>query len=356
MEWLRQMSLKKSLSIFLLMFLFIGLIAYLIPVLIISFMSPYSCYDCECGSFKFLNIIVPFIIVVIMQLLVVALFYRLKLKKPISQLGMVAQRIKDNDLDFSIDFNSKDELGLLCQSFESMRIELLQSNRKLWHQMEERKYLNAAFAHDLRNPVTVLKGSAEILQNRLEQGDLTTDKASKNIALIRQYTERIENYVEVMTSVQKLAEIAFVPKSVKWSVLLSELDNALSILGASAEKEIKITFDGEDKQICIDKHMIYNVAENLTSNALRYAKSCVSIDVACDHEKVTLCVYDDGYGFSSTILEKGATPFLRDDDTERGQNFGIGLYICRLLCEKHSGGLTLENYMTGAKVTATFYF
>jgi len=291
-----------------------------------------------------------------MQILAASLFYKLKLKKPISQLSMAAKRIRENDLDFSIDFISNDELGLLCQSFESMRIELLKSNRKLWQQMEERKHLNAAFAHDLRNPVTVLKGSAEILQNKLEQGNLTADKASKNIALIRQYTERIDNYIQAMTSVQKLAEIAFVPKYVKWSVLLSELDNALSILGANAEKKIKITFDGEDRQICVDKHIIHNVAENLASNALRYAKDHVSINIACDNEKVTLCVYDDGSGFSPKILEKGATPFLRDDDMEQEQNFGIGLYVCRLLCEKHGGNLTLENSENGAKATATFYF
>ena len=69
-----------------------------------------------------------------------------------------------------------------------------------------------------------------------------------------------------------------------------------------------------------------------------------------------MSVYDDGFGFSPKILEKGATPFLRDDSIEQGQNFGIGLYICRLLCEKHGGSLTLENSENGAKVTATFYF
>ena len=85
-------------------------------------------------------------------------------------------------------------------------------------------------------------------------------------------------------------------------------------------------------------------------------KDCVSINIACDNEKVTLRVCDDGTGFSPTILEKGATPFLRDDNMEQGQNFGIGLYLCHLLCQKHGGCLVLENDSSGAKVTATFYF
>jgi len=351
MEWLKQMSLKKTLSLCLVVFLIVGLIAYFM----LSLMFPCACGDGTCGSSNFLSLIIPFVIVTLIQLQAVTLFYKLKLKKPISQLSMGAKRIRESDLDFSIDYNSKDELGLLCQSFESMRVELLKSNRELWQQMEERTRLNAAFAHDLRNPVTVLKGSAEILQNRLEQGNLTTDKASKNISLIMQYTKRIENYIHAMTSVQKLSEVSFLPKAIESNVLANELDSALSILGANSEKKIKIVFEGENSRIRVDKHIIFNVAENLTSNALRYAKECVFINIACDNKRVTLSVYDDGFGFSLKILEKGATPFLRDD-IEQGQNFGIGLYICRLLCEKHGGSLTLENSENGAKVTATFYF
>lgn len=64
------------------------------------------------------------------------------------------------DLDFALHTASADELGRLCSAFEAMRRALLESNRRLWRQAEDRQRLNAAFAHDLRNPVTVLKGCA----------------------------------------------------------------------------------------------------------------------------------------------------------------------------------------------------
>ena len=86
-----------------------------------------------------------------------------------------------------------------------------------------------------------------------------------------------------------------------------------------------------------------------------YLPHFLPLDCLCD-KKIVLCVSDDGSGFSSTILNRGASPFLRDDNSEHGQNLGMGLYICRLLCEKHGGALTLENHHNGAKVTATFYF
>ena len=83
----------------------------------------------------------------------VFLFYYLKLKQPISCLQNGIMRIQNNDLDFSLPILSNDEMGQLCAAFEEMRSELLKSNRLLWQQAEERKRLNAAFSHDLRNPI-----------------------------------------------------------------------------------------------------------------------------------------------------------------------------------------------------------
>lgn len=98
----------------------------------------------------------------------VFLFYYLKLKQPISCLQNGIMRIQNNDLDFSLPILSNDEMGQLCAAFEEMRSELLKSNRLLWQQAEERKRLNAAFSHDLRNPITVLKGSVKLLRQGIQ--------------------------------------------------------------------------------------------------------------------------------------------------------------------------------------------
>lgn len=92
-----------------------------------------------------------------------ALFYRWKLKEPIRILLEGTERIQAHDLDFTVSQPSADEMGQVCAAFETMRAELLRTNRELWRQGEERKRLNAAFAHDLRNPITVLKGSVKLL-------------------------------------------------------------------------------------------------------------------------------------------------------------------------------------------------
>ena len=152
-------------------------------------------------------------------------FYYLKLKQPISCLQNGIMRIQNNDLDFSLPILSNDEMGQLCAAFEEMRSELLKSNRLLWQQAEERKRLNAAFSHDLRNPITVLKGSVKLLRQGI-QDEQTIDR-------LESYTLRIEQYVEAMSSVQKLEQLSVKPKEIRRIVLQSELQETAWLLALS---------------------------------------------------------------------------------------------------------------------------
>ena len=122
------------------------------------------------------------------------LFYRWKLKKGLALLREGTERIGAHDLDFSFPAVSKDELGEVCGAFESMRAELQKTNRELWRQNEERKRLNAAFAHDLRNPVTVLKGTVRLLKESRQD--------AQAIERLESYTARIEEYINAMSGIQ----------------------------------------------------------------------------------------------------------------------------------------------------------
>ena len=81
----------------------------------------------------------------------------------------------------------------------------------------------------------------------------------------------------------------------------------------------------------------------------------VFVKFTYDNGKVIICVSDDGTGFSPIILRKGISPFLRDEKQDEKDHFGMGLYICSMLCKKHGGNLKIENLDIGAKVTACFH-
>lgn len=125
------------------------------------------------------------------------IFYRTKMKIPLSLLSSSAAKIADKDLDFNIYYDKNDEMGQLCIAFEKMRSALETNNREMWRQMEDRKRLNAAFSHDLRTPLTVLEGHLGILQKYTPDGKLTIDDLKEVYTSMAGQVDRLKIYVSV---------------------------------------------------------------------------------------------------------------------------------------------------------------
>lgn len=272
----------------------------------------------------------------------VALFYHIKLKQPIGILRDGITRIQNNDLDFSLPVSSNDEMGQLCAAFEVMRRELLKTNRLLWQQAEERKRLNAAFSHDLRNPITVLKGTVKLLRQGVQD-----DQA---INRLEGYTLRIEQYVEAMSSVQKLEQLFVHPQKIDLSVLQNELQETTRLLANTKKIALSCPLVGE---VLLDHGIFLTVAENLIGNAARFAKSKLSIEVVLEKDYLLLKILDDGPGYPPALIQNGPRPF--ETASSNSSHFGMGLYSSQLLCEKHGGKLILKNQsLAGAMAIAVF--
>ena len=281
-----------------------------------------------------------------------AVIYRCKLREPIRMLQSGAQRIMEQDLDFTISSDSGDELGQLCAAFEKMRGQLQKNNRELWRQAEERRRLNAAFSHDLRNPVTVLKGSVRLMEKSLAPDNLPPENIRKNLAQMSRYTERIADYIEVMSSAQRLEDTPCIPKAISFGKIRAGFQEGAGLLLQDCRVRLVFAFHGSDSApLWLDEAIFSAVSENLLTNAGRYAEKEICTALSLRRDRLILKVEDDGEGFSEELLRKGMQPFVRGDKSDPG-HFGLGLYICRLLCEKHGGSLHLTNGASGAVVTA----
>lgn len=271
-----------------------------------------------------------------------ALFYRWKLKRPIALLMEGTRRIQAQDLDFSIPQPSRDELGQLCAAFETMRAQLLRTNRELWRQGEERKRLNAAFAHDLRNPVTVLKGSVTLLRQGSRDPQL--------LDRLERYTQRIAEYVEAMGGVQRLEQLPVRPAPIDSAVLAAELAETARLLAPRLTASLSAPAPGP---VALDHGILLTVAENLVGNAARFGRERLEIALSREGDTLTLTVADDGPGFPPELLRDGPKPFGRL--AEDPEHFGMGLYSSRLLCQKHGGELRLQNRPAGGAAAAASF-
>lgn len=275
------------------------------------------------------------------------LFYRNKLKKPLAELLAASEKISNNDLDFSIKYNSRDELGQLCASFETMRSALAKNFSLMWRQAEERKRLNAAFAHDLRTPLTVLSGYNEMLLASKDAGTI------KTAATMGRQIDRMKGCVSSMSRLQSLEDTQPEYKPVLLKPLISSLCESANILCSQNGKEMVSENEVTVSQLSLDSSFVFEVCQNLVSNAVRYAKSEVKLSVALQDGGLVLCVSDDGKGFDECCLHKAASPYFTEEK-DRSQHFGLGLYICKLLCKHHGGYLRIDNTQNGARVAAFF--
>lgn len=275
------------------------------------------------------------------------LFYRNKLKKPLAELRVASEKISNSDLNFSIDYDSKDELGQLCASFELMRATLANNFSTMWRQAEERKALNAAFAHELRTPLTVLKGCSEILQ--ASENPQTRDTA----VIMEKHISRMENYVSSMSSLSRMEDTQPEYWLINLQQLVSSLCDSAKIVCKKSEKELVLQNSIPVLQLSLDSAFISQVCNNLISNAVRYARTLVTISFAVHNDGLLISVSDDGKGFDQDSLQKAANPYFTRE-CNHSEHFGLGLYICKLLCERHNGYLRIRNTADGASVSAYF--
>jgi len=291
---------------------------------------------------------------VVCILLAAFLFYRNKLNKPLTLLRIASEKIVENNLDFKINYKCQDEMGRLCDSFELMRCSLDENNREMWRSMEERRRLNAAFAHDLRTPLSVLRGYTDYLKKYLPDDQLSNDEILEKVNIIDGHIDRMEHYVKSMNALQTLEQLTPNQESIPYEALRNSLSNTANIL----KQEFDLTFTGDadlNTILYVDHELVSQVFENLFSNALRYADSAINVAIKCTMEQLEITVSDDGAGFSPEALQKAASPFYRED-VSASLHFGLGLNICKIICEKHGGYLYIQNvpHGNGAAVTAVF--
>lgn len=275
------------------------------------------------------------------------IFYRCKLKEPLRQMADATTQITNQNLDFEMQYDCDDEMGDLCRSFENMRAALYENNKAMWNMLEERKLMQASIAHDLRNPIAIIEGYTEYLDEGLKNGEISREKIIHIAENLKVAAKRLEKYTESVRFLNQSEETEPERKSIFVSELMDGIMRDLSLMAEQNNILLREERNCLDKKIQVDADIIYRILENIVSNALRYAKTEVCLAVSLSDNVLTVMVEDDGGGFPSSVLEnRGKKLILSDKDG----HLGIGLSISRLLCRKHGGSLELSNTSKGACV------
>jgi K+-sensing histidine kinase KdpD len=231
------------------------------------------------------------------------------------------------------------------------------NNQKMWDMMEEQKRLNAAFAHDLRTPLTVLRGYTDFLKSYLPEGKINEEKLLSTLTMMSDNLVRLEQFCNTMKEIHSFEDFEAHQIPVAYKELIEKVIQLVDAMNGTNGIELKASVfrKNDETTLFLDEAIVMEVLENLLSNAIRYAKKevWVSVSMSEDETRLFLIVSDDGKGFCEQDLMMATKPYYSDNSGKKSNHFGIGLYICKLLCKKHGGIITLANRIqTGALVTA----
>ena len=288
-------------------------------------------------------------------------FYKNRLKMPFALLEKGVLEIQNQNLQFSLEYESQDEMGQLLKSMDKMRETLVENYEYMWKLIEEQKQLNAAFAHDLRTPLTVLKGYCEFLSRYLPQGAVSQEKMTDILLLMTNQLERLSDFSKTMKEVRNLDEYPIEKEKTELFHFCRTIEGIVEALnmGGAVTLSVKYLSEEMEKQtVFFDENIVLEVLDNLLSNAIRFAKSQVIVSVEIEEKAagkyMYLYVEDDGKGFLDSELHKAIAPYYSSEQEE--EHFGIGLYICNMLCNLHGGTVSLANRIegNGAIISASF--
>lgn len=286
----------------------------------------------------------------------VLVFYRNKIQKPLLELSAASRRIEENDLDFHITYKNNDELGQLCVQFERMRAELESNNQKMWRMVEAEKLLRAAIAHDIRTPLATLRGYQEMMLEFLPQGALSPEKTEEMLRDGMEQIDRLSSFVETMRVLSGLESREAVWEQMTLEQLEAKVRTSAHVLEAEYGRNVVLASIRSDRSFLADSGLILEVAENLMSNALRYANEKVSVRLFLKEDALTMEVLDDGKGYPQGFFLPEGIHQIGGLRQQPGQHhLGIGLYISRICCEKHGGRLTAENRSEGGAVASAVF-
>ncbi len=289
-----------------------------------------------------------------------AIYYRHYVSPGMVSLSQMFFHIKKGEYSVPVCCGDSDLFEDLCAQAEETR-QFLQTKQRLRRaDWEEQRKINAAFAHDMCTPLTVIRGYTDFLLKYLPSGRLSDSQILEKVMLISEQERRLYAFCNTMSVLHQLEEREVCRRLITWEeLILAFQKQAAAIFGAAQlAAEVKEGTHGWRRPLLVDMAVISETVENICSNALRYAVKKVEFFVEQEQEFLMVQIKDDGSGFSNRALLSASDAYFREESKDaagRG-HFGLGLTIARILCERHGGSLTVVNSVkNGAIVTAVFH-
>ena len=261
---------------------------------------------------------------------------------PIRKLQVATNNIKEGNLDFTIDYDAEDEFGDLCRNFNEMRQRLKESTEEKMANERENKALISNIAHDLKTPITAVKGYAEGIIDGVAD---TPEKRDRYIRTIYNKATEMDRLLNELTIYSQI-DTNRIPYNFRKINVEEYFQDCIAQIGLDLEtRGIGLTyFNYADADIVIiaDPEQLMRVINNIISNACKYmdkTRGQINIRIKDVGDFIQVEIEDNGRGIAAKDLPYIFDRFYRTDASRNSATggSGIGLSIVRKIIEDHGG-------------------
>ncbi len=264
-------------------------------------------------------------------------YYMYEFLSPIIEVNKAARRIAGGNFDERIDFKGNDEIAQLCDSFNVMAESLCEQDKR-------RREFTSNISHDLRSPLTSIKGYAEAMTD----GTIPPERYPKYLKIIYTEADRLNNLANSIMDFNSLFEAHQNASLEVFNINVVINEVVLALKERAEEKNISLSMKAESPEINVyaDIEKIQRVIFNLTDNALKFTeKGSITVGSFIKDEKAHIYVKDTGIGLSEEE-KKRVFERLYKADHSRGidkNGMGLGLAIAREIIEWHNESIWVES-------------
>ena len=281
-------------------------------------------------------------IILVFTALSVGLWIYRSIAVPLVKLKKATKNIKEGNLDFVLEVEGNDEFSQLCQDFEEMRLRLKESQEEKLQYDKESKELISNISHDLKTPITAIKGYVEGIQDGVAS---SPEKLSKYIRTIYNKANDMDRLIDELTFYSKI-DTNKIPYNFSKINVAEYFGDCVEEVGLDMEtRGIELgyfNYVDEDVVVIADAEQMKRVINNIIGNSLKYLdkkKGILNIRIKDDGDFIQVIIEDNGKGIAAKDLPYIFDRFYRTDSSRNSSKggSGIGLSIVKKIIEDHGG-------------------
>ena len=285
---------------------------------------------------------VAIIVVLLFTSLMLTQWIQKSVFQPVADLNKAMQNIKDGNLDYMLAGDRKGEIGDLYRNYEDMRLRLKESEEEKEENVQRNKEMIANISHDLKTPITAIKGYVEGIMDGVAD---TPEKVDKYIKTVYNKANDMDRLINELTTYSGIDNSRIQYNFHRINVA-DYFGDCIEEVGLDLEaKNIKLNYSNlisHDTLVIIDPEQMKKVINNIISNSVKYMdkpKGAIDIRILDETDSIRVEIEDNGKGIAQKDLQRIFDRFYRTDASRNSAQggSGIGLSIVKKIIEDHGG-------------------